>query len=376
MSLTRLPGLSAGRYLGVDIGHDNLKVVEIEIGRNRAHLVNAGMAATPLHAVAEGTVTAPDLVGRALKGLFAARGITARECIGSVTGSSVLVRPITLAKRSAKDLARALPEEAAQYLNSPVSDMYLEGIPLPAPPGQLPTDMAALLIAAPRALVDSRVAALEQAGLDPIAMDVNALAILRAVMSPDTLPAAQTDPSKTVALVDLGASYTDMIIAQGDLPVFPRTIPIGGISFTNALAGVFGVDFEEAQAIKHNLSADLDNDPAADITASRVVHSLLEELVRDVRRSLAYYASTLGWEGIEGLVDRVILLGGGSRLALTPDYFANVLQMDVVKADLPPDSPVSVDPAAWEVLRDAMPLFLIAIGLAQWPLYAGKGGGA
>jgi hypothetical protein len=85
---------------------------------------------------------------------------------------------------------------------------------------------------------------------------------------------------------------------------------------------------------------------------------------------MAYYASTVGWENIEGLIERVILFGGGSKLAHTTNYFANVLQMNVVIGELPFDSPVQITDAARQSMGEDLTSFFTAIGLGMWPLYA------
>lgn len=361
---------AAGRTLGVDIGHDNLKVVEVEIGRNRMKILKAGIAPTPLHSVVEGQVVMPEAVALTLRELLDSLDVSARHCIGSVTGANVILRPINVPRQKPSDLSKTLVIEAQKYLSTAPEENYLEAPLLPMPSGVEPdSEMPVLLVAAPCTLVDSRVQTMELAGLEPLAMDVNALAVIRALL-PNAPDLDSGDTPTTVALVDLGASYTEVTIVYGQVPVFTRTIPIGGTSFTNALAGVLGVDFDEAQTIKHSLSADANDEAGTDATASRVIHSLLEELVRDIRRSLAYYASTLDSENLDGPVDRVLLLGGGSQLIHTADYFGNVLQMNVQNAELPMDGVIQVTEEAQAQLGSVLPSYMTAIGLALWPMYA------
>jgi type IV pilus assembly protein PilM len=370
MNLSLFPRGGAGRTVGVDIGHDNLKVVEVEVGRNRMKVHKAGTIQTPIHSVVEGQVVMPEMVAQTLRELLESLDVKAKTCIGSVTGSNVILRPIFVPRQKPSDLSKTISLEAQKYLSTAPEENYIEAPLLPSPAAsEGGNEMPVLLVAAPKALVDGRVRALELAGLDPVAMDVNALAIIRTLL-PHVPEVGEGDNPQTVAFVDLGASYTEVTIVQGQTPVFTRTIPIGGTSFTNALAGVLGVDFDEAQSIKHHLNDDSTEEGGVDATASRVIHSLLEELVRDIRRSLAYYASTLDWESIEGLVDRVVLLGGGSQLVHTADYFGNVLQMNVVNAELPADGVIQVMEDAEPAMRSAMPSYLTAVGLGLWPLYA------
>jgi type IV pilus assembly protein PilM len=368
MSLFKLTNSRASRFLGVDIGHENIKVVEMEVGRAGGQVLHAGMAPTPPHSVLEGQVVMPDLVAQAIRQIVHERGMSARQSIGAVSGSSVFVRPIGVPRQKAADLAQTIVFEAQKWVSTTSEESYFETSMLPEAPDPDPTtEMPILLSVAPRILVDTHVAAMELAGLEPIAMDVHALAAIRALLPPDAF-SDTSGPAPTIALVDMGASYTDVTIVQGYIPVFTRTINIGGMSFTNALAGVLGVDFEEAEIVKRRLDAEDTDEASPTASAGRVVNTLLEELIRDVRRSIAYHASTLGWESIEGLVDRLILIGGASRLMHTDDYFANVLQMNVVMGDLPLGGAARISDAAWGEMEDQIPSYLIAIGLGLWPL--------
>ena len=367
----KLPKSAAARFLGVDIGHDNIKVIEVEYVRDAVRLTHAGMAPTPLHSVVEGQVVMPDLVGKAIREIVDRHAMPARQCIGSVMGSSVFVRPIGVPRQKPADLAQTIVFEAQKHVSTTSEESYFDYPILPDAAGvEMGQEMPVLLVVSPKALVDGRVKAMEAAGLEPISMDVSALAAIR-VLLPEADTLSEADAPPTIAVVDLGASYTEVTITQGPTPVFSRTINIGGTSFTNALAGVLGVDFDEAQTIKHGLDVEMVDDSSPDATASRVVNSVLEELVRDIRRSLAYHASTMGWESIDGLVDRVVLIGGGSQLIHTADYFANVLQMRVEVGDIPLGSPLTVAEGARAAMGSWTPSFLTALGLALWPLYAG-----
>jgi type IV pilus assembly protein PilM len=361
---------ASARFLGIDIGHDYLKVAESEVSRDGVRILRAGMEPTPLNAISEGYVTQPEIMGKALRSLMTREGMTSREAALSVSGSNVVIRPISVPRQKPSELAQSIAFEAQKWVSTTPAESYIETPILPDAPGDEESpEMSVLLVVAPRNLVDTRVAAVSAAGLDPVAADVNALANIRALLSPATLPESDEN-APTVALVDLGASYTEVTIVKGLTPVLPRTINIGGTSFTNALTSVLGEDFEEAQQAKHQLTFTPIEETRADDAVNRVIYSLLEELVRDIRRSMAYYASTVGWENIEGLIERVILFGGGSNLAHTANYFSNVLQMNVVNAEFPPDSPVWIAETARQSIGGNLSSYFTAIGLSMWPLYA------
>jgi type IV pilus assembly protein PilM len=109
------------------------------------------------------------------------------------------------------------------------------------------------------------------------------------------------------ALVDVGASVTNIVVHQAGVPRFVRVLLMGGAHLTEALAERLGVPLEQAEQIKQStgLVGAHDDEPAG-----RALTSTGSAFVDEVRGSLDYYAAQSG----AARIDRVVLSGGGSRL--------------------------------------------------------------
>src|SRR5207302_8609008 len=111
--------------------------------------------------------------------------------------------------------------------------------------------------------------AVTDAGLTATAVDVQSLALLRA-LPPEA--AGQTE-----AIVSIGAALTTIAIRENGIPRFVRVVNIGGESITAAIAEDVSCDLEYAEHLKRHAVANPGNtgegEPTATINrASHVVH--------------------------------------------------------------------------------------------------------
>lgn len=128
-----------------------------------------------------------------------------------------------------------------------------------------------------------------------------------------------------VALIEIGASTTDIVIERGNQFRFTRPLNIGGNDITKAIAEAFNMDFISAEKIKRERCFAPTGDPKRDGRAGEVVGNVLQRLSGEIIRSFSYFRSLPGG----GQVNRVILTGGGARLKNLVPYLKNSLGMDV-----------------------------------------------
>jgi type IV pilus assembly protein PilM len=333
--MTLLPRLAPGSTsVGVDIGSNTIKVVQLQQARDGAHLSKAGSAPAPAGAVKGGVVVDAVAVAQALRSLLDTLQIDARLVTGGIAGPTVVAREVPLPAMSDRQLRKSIQWEARNYISFPVEDSIVEYEVL-ARPDAASGQMRVMLVAAPRDMVGSQVEVLELAGLEPAAIEIQPFAAMRGLLASDIM----TDvDEETVALLGIGASYTEITIVKGGRFVLTRTIPIAGNAFTEAIKNALDVDEAEANQVKENamqlvLSEEerATLDPAAQ-QASRAVEPLLDELIREVRRSLAYHdyqqqspdasAGELG-------ASQILLSGGSAKLPGVENYFRAQLGVPV-----------------------------------------------
>jgi type IV pilus assembly protein PilM len=331
--------LRSSSVIGLDIGSHQIKAVYVERRKQACHLVSAGAVPTPPGAVQEGIVQQPDAVAEALRGLCRQNDIPFTEAIAAISGATVTVRNIKVPNMNEASLKKSIRFEASKYVPS-VQDSVVEYEML-GRSGD-PPQLDVLLVAAPNDMVNSRVAAMEMAGLEPVAIDIEAFALLRVLQSAN-IP---TDTSGAVALVNLGATFTDLnIVFQGQL-VVTRSIPIGGHALTQSVASAANVDLDQAEELKRRLDVTwpapepsesrflLDQELPGLRQAQQVVGPFLEEILREIRRSVNYFQSQMGGEDAEASVTRLVLTGGTAKLTGLASYLEAKLGVPVTMLDL------------------------------------------
>jgi len=238
--------LRSRSIIGLDIGSHQIKAIYLERKRGGWTVTAAGVAPTPPESVAEGIVHEPAVVADAIAALLRERNIPPGEAIAAISGSTVTVRQIRMPNVPASALGKAVRFEAAKYLPS-VTESAVEYAVL-GKSGE-PLQLDVLLVAAPNEMVNSRVAAMERAGLEPVAIDIEAFALLR------SLSAAGFDLSEPMAVLNMGAAFTDFHILFDENIALTRSIPMGGSTLTQAIVSAANVSEKDAEAIKEQLPA-------------------------------------------------------------------------------------------------------------------------
>ncbi|MHB9024269.1 MAG: type IV pilus assembly protein PilM [Armatimonadota bacterium] len=357
--------------VGIDIGSHSVKVVQIVQSRGGYLLTRAGSAPTPPDAVKQAVVENRAALAETIQGLLHTLGITTPLAVSAVAGPSVVVRQVQLPVMPEHQLRKSIYWEARNYLSFPVEDSLLEFQILGTRTVDGTPQMDVMLAATPRDLVDSRVDTLEQAGLDPIAVELEPFALMRGLVE---LPYGHAGMQETVALVDIGASFTHITIISNNTFVLTRSVTIAGNSFTEAIASALGVEPAQAEEVKeHETRVVFDETARASLSpvgqqASRALEPMLEELIREVRRSFAFFdyqqvPSASGAPRSSEGISRIILTGGSAKLTGLDAYLHEQLAIPVSPVDLLSAGNVRLPDRADE-LPSQMPLLATAFGLA------------
>lgn len=383
--MAMLGKFAAGSHaIGIDIGSHSIKVVQLAPSRNGYSLLRAGSTPTPPEAIKQGVVTDRPAMAEALHALMRDLGISSVAAVAAVAGPTVVVRQVQLPAMPEAQLRKSIYWEARNYISFPVEDSLLEFQILETHPGESTPKMDVMLVAAPRDLVESRVDTLEQAGIEPLAIEVEPFSLMRAAIE---LPMGMSETRDTVALVDIGATYTNISIVSNGAFVLSRAITIAGNNFTEAIASVLSVDPMQAEEIKENeAEVVMDELNRAELSpidqeASRALEPTMEELVREVRRSFAFYdyqqgpgGGTRAPGGVGG-VSRVILTGGTAKMRGLASYLQEQLNLPVALADFFSTGMVTV-PEGAEELYAQEPMLATATGLAlREPMLTREKGG-
>jgi len=348
--------------VGIDIGSNTIKAMQLEPSGTGWKVTNAAIQQTPPESCRDGAITMILDVGQAIKSLLKSSGIRCTKAVAAISGSQVIVRQVQMPRMSEASLRKSIRYEASRYISTSMENNVVEFEIL----GDVPdTDqMNVMLVAAPTEVVESRVQVLEAAGLEPIAIDVEAFSIIRSLVE------ASTDEemhSKTIAIVDIGASHTDVNIVANGKFALTRSIPIAGDSFTNSIRTLTGFSFEDAERMKFEMAAQSSIDKLStsdgESKSWRVVQPLLDELLREIRRSNQFYQQQFPEGADHATVSSIILVGGSSRMPGMAAYVESKLNIPTRIGDA---FSGQINPGRYDqdFVDDYGPVFVIAAGLA------------
>lgn len=314
--------------VGLDLGHHTMKAVMMERGGTGWKLTKVVSLPTPPDAIREGVVVDQEAVAGAIRQLMKKSHIGATSAIISVAGASVVVRTVRIPKMPEATLRKSIKFEAGRYVPTSVEDSLIEFEILgPADDNQ----MDVLIVAAPKDIVESRVSACKLAGLEVEVVDIEPFAAFRALVEAD--PHFELE-NLTIAVIDIGAYTTNVSVISKGVFSMTRSINQGGAMLTKELISYFDLSPEDAESGKSQLDLRdlLDETKPLENPPLRVIQPHVDELIREIRRSLNYYQSQQTEGGQPNPVTSVLVCGGGAKLSGLPDYIAHKLEMIVTSA--------------------------------------------
>ena len=341
----------ASQVLGIDISSTTVKLLELSREGDRYRVESYAVAPLPPQAVVEKNVNQVETVGTLISDLVVRSKTRAKQAVAAVSGSAVIIKTIAMpAGLSEEDLEAQLTVEADQYIPYPLEEVALDFEELGPVPGR--EDQVNILLAACRQEnIESRVDALEVAGLTPAIMDVEVFAMERALALLQTqMPASGP---QTIAMVDIGASMTTLSVFADGESVYTREQLFGGKQLTDEIMNRYDLSFEEAGRAKKQggLPEDYERE---------VLEPFREAVAQQVSRSLQFFFSSSEYTQL----DAIVLCGGVSAIEGLSNLIEERLNTPTIVAN--PFADMSVGPRvnAQALAKDA-PAMMVACGLAM-----------
>jgi type IV pilus assembly protein PilM len=335
--------------IALDIGSTFIKLVQLRGSGKNYSLVKFGMVPLPAEVIVEGAVMDANRVSEAIKELLVAQKIKTKEVVLSVSGSSVIIKRISIADMTDEELAESIKWEAEQYIPFSIDDVNVDFQKLG--PGAAEGQADVLLVAVKKDKINDYVNLVKDAGLEPVVVDVDAFALANMCELNYEVEAGIT------ALLNIGASVMNINILRDGVSIFTRDITVGGNRYTEALQRDAGLTYDDAEKIKRSETVD-----GADMDQlNGIIATVTEDIVGEIQRSFDFFRSTTGSDK----VSRVLLSGGCAKIS----QFTKVLseRLEIPVDIINPFKNIKVDPKNFNAgfISDAAPLAAIAVGLAM-----------
>jgi len=299
---------------GLDIGHSNLKVMQLQTEPGKKpRVLGYGAGGYPAESMANGVIVDYKAISHALYKIFT-EGITgnisAKRVACTIPTSRTFSRPMRLPLMDDDQLKEAVRLEAEQYIPLHPDNLYIDY----EITHQDSEGVDVLMMAAPRNIVDSYMRLLEAIGLEPVALEPTMNATSRLFGLADPSHGAPT------LLMDFGSLSVDM--AAIDKTMFVNsTIAGGSDDIDNLISKGLKVSKQEAYDLKNKYGISTSKYQDA-ITES--VRPLLENLIRECKKTVRYYNERAA---ANRKIVQIIIIGGGANMPGLSQYLSRELDM-------------------------------------------------
>lgn len=332
---------------GLDIGSKTIKIVELQKEGEVYSLFASGIvgySGTTIEKMTDEKEMAG--ISQIIKKLHSEAGVSSRDVAISLPEPQVFTRTIKFPLLTDAEIASAVKWEAEQYIPIPINEAIIQHTILARNESATPPEVLVLLVAAPRVIVEKYTKVIQLAGLNTSAVETSLIALVRAL----------APPGKTVLLLDLGASSSDIAIAKNTLLSFSRSIPIAGEAFSRAVSQGLGVSPAQGEEYKKTYGLESGQlEGKVKVSLDPVIRLVTDE----IKKAVSYYQTEEKGDAPSAMV----ISGGGSGMPDIISAFSELLGIEVLVAN--PFSKIKIDPETAKALAPYAPLYSVAVGLAM-----------
>ena len=349
------------RWVGLDLGTQSIKVVELERTASGVRLVKSLIQELP-------TAQAGQPVDRAGWLQSALKEFDADQVHVSVSGSEVAIRRVHMPLMAKHELLEAVKWQVKDQLPFPVQEAVFDCSIIGEVWDKDIKKQDVLVAAASRPFVRELIALVERSGARVASLVPAHLAAWRCAVQ--LVPEAMKG---SVAVIEVGAADTKVTIGKDGQIRLVRDLAVGSASVTDALVGVvpsekgeITIDPSKAEALKRRYGVLTDDAEGATEEGVPLFHlsflmrPVLESLLTELSRVANFYKVQMEEAG----VSRALLCGGGASLKQLQPFLSEGLgvTMEVLNPLIRiPDRAQPSDPTQ---VAEGGPRLAVAIGAA------------
>jgi type IV pilus assembly protein PilM len=304
--------------IGVDLGSRSVKLVQFTADSKQ--LVDAVCWDVP-PATEDTPEAAAAAVTRALQQAREKRKFKGSDAVLCLGRGELFLQNLRLPKATGPELERLVQQEAAGRIPFNVTEAEIRFLEAADVRQGDATLREVIVFACHRPVLDRVLKSVDDAGLTPIAVDIESNALVRAYSRQFR---RDEDRQQRAMLIHIGHSNTAVVIVQGDETLLMKYLPLGGRDFDEAVAVHLQMEPHEAAALRrHNGDRRTDQqDPEVAQSVAEGTRSVLEKLTSELSLCIRYHSVTFRGQPLARLV-----LGGGEASEALRETLAKRLDM-------------------------------------------------
>jgi len=286
--------------IGVDIGSDSVKLLQMEIVGNTLSVVAAARQPLPPAArtaeFAERTAAAAEVIRQMIRH----NPFNSRKIVAALPRDIVHVKNLRLPLMPIDELKSAIDFEVKNIFPFDTTDAHVRFLHAGEVRQGADARQEVIVLAATRSDVDTFICQLHRSGTVIESLDFEPAAIYR---SAERFIRRREDEQEVHVLVDVGGTRTQVVIGRGENISFFKPIEIGGQHLHDAVARKLDISADEARALRRRLieAGTVSGAPAAPDDSRRdpvrqavfdATRTIMESLAGEVSLCLRYHSVT------------------------------------------------------------------------------------
>ena len=274
--------MARGKHLvGIDIGSTSVKVVEFKRKSSGLEVQSIGYSELPRDTIAEGTIINRAAVAETIRSIFTKNKIKNRYVALAVYGHNVIIKKLNVPAQSAEDLEEFIVWEAEETIPFDTREVYL-ATHIINPKGTIHGRMNVLLVAAKRDTVNDYSSLVRECGLIPSVVDVVPFSLSNILEQNYGVLMEES-----VALINIGDSFTTVNVVTEGVPVHSQHLQVGGRKFLDDLQKKVNISSSQAHSL---IIGDHEEFPQHILEeVPNIIRTCGQEIIREIVRPLNFY---------------------------------------------------------------------------------------
>ncbi len=334
-------------FLGVDIGSTGIKIVELKKENGQQKLLTYAFSENKDGKQIEWQKE-PKFAAETINKMCAEAGVVSRSAVSALPTFAVFSSVLNLANIDKKDIPSAVHWEAKKVIPLPLEEMILDWKKIEENDDREKggRNFKILLTGAPKALVKKYVEIFKAAQISLLSLETETFSLIRSLLGAE---------KAIIMIVELGASTTDISIAENSIPMLSRSIDVGGVSITRTISKQSGLNFARAEQFKYDLGVNALVTQTFQVPPEII--KAISPIVNEIKYAINLYQSKNNKK-----IEKIVLSGGSALLPNLVNYLSDLLDIKVIIGD--PWAQIFYPADLKPLLNEIGPKMSVAVGLA------------
>ncbi len=298
-------------YFGVDLGNSGIRLVELKKIHDKPTLVTYGDIELPFGLMASDSPNDQRKVAEILKKLVGDARVSTKNVVAGLPASKVFASMIKMPQMADNEIAHSIRYQADKYIPMPLDQVKLDFSRITQDKDAPEIDV--LLVATPTTVANKYLNIFQQAGLELMSLDVNAIAQTRSL-----IPTSDID----VVIVEFASMTTDMALISRGATGLIRSVNVGAKSLIRVTSQNLGLDEAQAEQFVRKFGL---TQTKLEGQVYRAMKPLLDNVVEEIKKSIDFF-----YQGsTERKIEKIVITGGPAAIPEMPVFLANSLGLAV-----------------------------------------------